>query len=75
MTVVDGEEAALGPGCRILTLWLRHVQDNRHAVFIVVSLNALMRVRRVAHDQAVRLRRKLCLLKVLQRIEVEHLRS
>ena len=53
VAIINGEERALGPRCSILVWRPRHVQNNRDAVLVVVSLDALMRVRRVTRDQSV----------------------
>ena len=44
VAVVDREVRAFGPLLALLLGWLRHVQDDRDAVLVVVSLDALVRV-------------------------------
>ena len=67
MPIIDCEVATLGPVCDVFaTRWLRHVQDDRDSVFVVVPLDALVGVGRVRCDQAVRFRGKLCWFVVLQ---------
>lgn len=53
MPVVDGEEGAPGPILNLLELRLDDVEDDGNAIFIVVSHDALVRVCRVAADDAV----------------------
>ena len=66
MPVVYREEGALRPGAQVL-LGSRpgHVQDDGDAVFVVVALDALVGVRCVGDDQAVRLGGVLSLVEVL----------
>ena len=67
VAVVDREEGALGPEGQVL---LRggpsHVENDRHPVFIVVPLDALVRVCRVGHNESVGLRGILRFVEVLQ---------
>ena len=70
MTVVNSKETALGPFLNMgLVCGLGHVQNNAHAVFVVVALNSLVCIRCVTSDQPVRFRRKFSAFKVLERIE------
>ena len=67
MPIINGEVTALGPvlgDC--LVCWLAHVQDDAHSVFVVVALDALVRVRCVTSYYSVRARRILRLLEVAQ---------
>lgn len=66
VAIVDREERALRPLRRVFLLWPRHVQNNRHSVFIVVPLNALVRVCGVAGDQAVCFGGKLGVFEILK---------
>ena len=60
MTIVDGKVAALWPARDVSPpRRLRHVQDDRDPVLVVVALDALVRVGRVGRDQAVGLGCKL----------------
>ena len=60
MTVVDGKVAALWPARDVSpTRRLRHVQDDRDPVLVVVALDTLMSVGRVGRDEAVGLGCKL----------------
>lgn len=64
VTIIYCKERALGPSRRVLVLWPGHVQDYRHPIFIVVSLDALVGVRCVARDQTVRLRGEFGILEI-----------
>ena len=58
VSVVNGEEAAVGPVFEVLFLFrLHYVQDYGHSVLVVVTHYSLMRVRRVRVDQSVTFRR------------------
>ena len=59
MTVVDGEEGASRPLVDLLELGPDDVEDNAHAILIIITNNTLMRVCRVAADNAVLLACKL----------------
>ena len=48
MTVIDGEEAALGPVSDVFSArWPRHVKDDRDPILVVVPLDTLMCVGRI----------------------------
>ena len=64
VTVEDSEEGAFGPALALLLRGFLHVKHNRHAVFVVVPDDALVRVRSVGFDDSVLLDR------VLGRFEV-----
>lgn len=67
MAIVDRKVAALGPVRDIFaTRRLCHIQDDRHPVFVVVPLDALVSVCRIRSYQSVRLRCVLCWLKVFE---------
>ena len=69
MTIVDREVTALGPASHIFARCrLGHVQNDRHSILIVITLDSLMGVCCVRSDQTVRFRGKLGRLKVLQRV-------
>jgi len=68
MAIINCKKGALWPRGRILIWWPCHIQNNWHTVLVVVSLNTLMRICRVACDQAMGLRGIFRLLKILQRI-------
>ena len=69
MAIINGKETAFGPLLEFLfTRWFRHIQNNRHAILVVISLDPLVRVRRITGDQAVRLRSEFSLFKILKRI-------
>ena len=55
MAIIDGEEATLRPRGRVLRFRPGHVENDRHPILVVVPLNSLMRVGRVAGDQPMRL--------------------
>jgi len=70
VAVVDCEVAALGPNWHIFASRRpRHVQDDAHSVFIVIPLDALVRVCCIRSDQAVCFRRKFGRFEVFQRIQ------
>ena len=70
MSIVDCEVATLWPvGNIFATCWPRHVQYDRDSIFIVVSLDSLMRIGRIRGDQAMSLRSKFCRLKIFQWIQ------
>lgn len=54
MAVEHTEEAALGPVLNIfLGRWLHYVKDNADPILVVVSDDALIRVRSVTHDETI----------------------
>jgi len=70
MPVVNGKIAALRPRSHIFpTRRLRHVQDDRYPILVIVPLDALMRVCSVRGDQAVGLRGELRWLKIFQWVD------
>ena len=52
VAVVNGEVRTFWPLLALLLDWLRHVQDYRDAVLVVVSLDALVRVGCVTYNIA-----------------------
>ena len=68
MSIVDGKEAAFWPSCWVFLLRSGHVQNDGNSIFIVISLDALMRVCRITCDQAVGLGGVLRVLEVFQRV-------
>lgn len=68
MSIVDGKEAAFWPSCWVFLLGSGHVQNDGNSIFIVISLNALMSVCRIACDQAMRLGSIFCIFEVFQRV-------
>ena len=65
MPIIDGKVAALGPHLHVFARGrLRHVQNDRDTILVVVSLDALVRVCSVRSDQTVRFRCKLSQLVV-----------
>ena len=53
MTIENGKEGAFGPAVTFLLRWLLHIQDNRHSIFIVVTHDTLIRIRRVGLHHAI----------------------
>ena len=53
VAVVDAEKRASGPKLRLLELWLDDVEDDGHAVFVVVADDALVGVGGVGRHHAV----------------------
>ena len=54
VAIIDSEVTALRPHCYILsTLRLSHIQNDRHPVFIIITLDSLMSVRCIRCNQAV----------------------
>ena len=62
VTIVHSEERTLGPGLMLSMLWLHDVQDNRHAVFIIVSNDTLMSLCSICTDNAIAFKAALCRL-------------
>lgn len=50
MAVINSEEGALGPSRRIFLFRPRHVQNDRHPIFIIIPLDPLMSVCRITSD-------------------------
>ena len=69
MTIVDREVAALWPTRHVLARCrLGHVQNDRHPILVVVTLDTLVSVCCVRRDQAVRFGGEFRRLKIFQRI-------
>ena len=68
MSIVDGKEWTFRPCCRIFLLWPSHIQNDGYSVLIIISLNTLVRISRIACYQPVRFRRKLRILEVFKRV-------
>jgi len=59
MAIVYGEETAPGPVLHLLKLRLNYIENDGDAVLVIVTNYTLMRIRRVAADNAVLLACKL----------------
>lgn len=53
MAIKYAEECAFRPVVTLFRWWLHYVKNDGHSVFIVVSDDALVGIRRVATDNAV----------------------
>ena len=53
MTIVNCEETAPRPVFHLLKLWLNNVENDGYAILVIVTNDTLMRIRRVAADNAV----------------------
>jgi len=84
MPVVNGEIAAFRPCSYIFPGGrLRHIQDNRDPILVIVPLDSLMRISGVRGDQAMGLRGELRWFEIFQwvdrlgfrnlEVDVEHL--
>lgn len=54
MTIIYRKEGAFGPGCWILALWARDVEDDGDTIFVVIPLDTLMRISSITGDKTVR---------------------
>jgi len=68
VTIIDGEEGAARPEVYLLELWLDYVQDDRHAILVVVSHHTLVSVSRIGDDYSILLGGKLCRIVVLSEL-------
>ena len=68
MTIINGEKWAFWPGSWIFAFGPSHVQNNWNSVFIIISLNALMSIRRIACDETMTLWGVLGIFKIFERI-------
>ena len=69
MSIIDSEERAFWPSRSIFILRSSHVEDDWNSILIIVSLDTLMGIRRVACDQTMGLRCKLSILKIFKWIK------
>ena len=69
MSVINSEERAFWPSRSIFVLWPSHIEDYRNSILIIVSLDTLMSIRRVACDKTMGLRCKLSIFKIFKWIE------
>lgn len=69
MPVIDSEERAFWPSSSIFVFRSCHVEDDWNSILIIISLNTLMSICRVACDQTMGLRCKLSILKIFKWIE------
>ena len=60
VAVVDSEKRAFRPLFLRTVRWLHYIENYRHSVFVVISYNPLVRVRRVSSHNSIAAYRAFC---------------
>jgi hypothetical protein len=53
MPIINCKETASGPLVDLLELWLNNIEDYANSIFIIISNNALMSIRRITTNHSI----------------------